>query len=47
MPLLKEIMTTSADIVSPNATAADAARKMKELDEAPACSPGSRSSPCL
>jgi CBS domain-containing protein len=32
MPLLKEIMTPSVDIVSPYATVADAARKMKELD---------------
>jgi CBS domain-containing protein len=32
MPLLKEIMTPSVEIISPNATAADAARKMKDLD---------------
>lgn len=32
MPQLKEIMTPSLDIISPNATTADAARKMKDLD---------------
>lgn len=32
MPLLKEIMTPSVEIISPNATAVDAARKMKDLD---------------
>lgn len=32
MPQLKEIMTPSVDIISPNATTADAARKMKDLD---------------
>ena len=32
MPKLKEIMTPSVEIISPNATTADAARKMMELD---------------
>ena len=32
MPKLKEIMTPSVDVISPNATTADAARKMKDLD---------------
>lgn len=32
MPLLKEIMTPSVEVIAPNATAADAARKMKDLD---------------
>ena len=32
MPQLKEIMTPSVEVVSPNATAADAARKMLYLD---------------
>ena len=32
MPLLKEIMTPDVEIISPNATAADAARKMLDLD---------------
>ncbi len=32
MPQLKEIMTPSVEIISPRATAADAARKMKDLD---------------
>ncbi len=32
MPLLKEIMTPSVDVIAPNATVADAARKMKDLD---------------
>ncbi len=32
MPLLKELMTPSVEIISPNATAADAARKMMDLD---------------
>lgn len=32
MPQLKEIMTPSVDVISPNATTADAARKMKDLD---------------
>ena len=32
MPQLKEIMTPSVEVVSPNATAADAARKMMDFD---------------
>jgi len=32
MPKLKEIMTPNVDVISPNATTADAARKMMELD---------------
>lgn len=32
MPLLKEIMTPDVEVISPNATAADAARKMMDLD---------------
>lgn len=32
IPLLKEIMTPRVEIISSNATAADAARKMKDLD---------------
>lgn len=32
MPQLKEIMTPSVEVVSPNATAADVARKMLDLD---------------
>ena len=32
MPQIKEIMTPSVEILSPNATATDAARKMKDLD---------------
>lgn len=32
MPQLKEIMTPSVEIISPRATTADAARKMKDLD---------------
>jgi len=32
MPLLKEIMTPSVEVIAPNATAADAARKMRDLD---------------
>ena len=32
MPKVKEIMTSSVDIISPRATTADAARKMKDLD---------------
>jgi CBS domain-containing protein len=32
MPQLKTIMTPSVDIISPKATTADAARKMKELN---------------
>jgi CBS domain-containing protein len=32
MPQLKTIMTPSVDIISPQATTADAARKMKELN---------------
>jgi CBS domain-containing protein len=32
MPLLKEIMTPAVEVISPNATAADAARKMMDLD---------------
>lgn len=32
VPLLKEIMTPSVEVIAPNATAADAARKMKDLD---------------
>ncbi|MEP7152540.1 MAG: CBS domain-containing protein [Nitrospira sp.] len=32
MPQLKEIMTPSVEIISPKATTADAARKMKDLD---------------
>ncbi len=32
MPMLKEIMTPGVEVIAPNATAADAARKMKDLD---------------
>lgn len=32
MPKLKEIMTPSVEVISPRATTADAARKMKDLD---------------
>ena len=32
MPKIKEIMTPSVEVVSPNATTADAARKMVDLD---------------
>jgi CBS domain-containing protein len=32
MPKLKKIMTPTVEIISPNATTADAARKMMELD---------------
>ncbi len=32
MPLLKEIMTPDVEVISPNTTAADAARKMLDLD---------------
>ena len=32
MPKIKEIMTPSVEVVSPNATTADAARKMLDLD---------------
>lgn len=32
MPMLKGIMTSGVEVIAPNATAADAARKIKDLD---------------
>lgn len=32
MPLLKDIMTPSVEVIAPNATAADAARKVRDLE---------------